>query len=164
MSIKCETFIVSFCKSVMDNVKHVKLEKHETKDINDQHVNGSLTVIWREWDKIIEPEPKMVYISAVNSGEIKGPHLHLKRNSYFVCIHGKVVFIVKREDGQYDEIVSSEEEPVLVHVPKNIASAHINLDNKTSKVLALADIAWRPNDNEMENVLFEDYDWKKWKK
>ena len=148
----------------MEYVKHTKLEKHDTKNINDQHVNGSLTVIWRDWDKIIEPEPKMVYVSAVNPGEIKGPHLHLKRNSYFVCIHGKVVFIVKGENGQYEEIISSEEKPVLVHVPKNIASAHINLDNKTSKVLALADIAWKPNDNEMENVLFEDYDWKKWKK
>jgi len=24
----------------------------------------------------------------------------------------------------------------------------------------LADIAWKPNDNEMENVSFEEYDWK----
>ena len=134
-----------------------------TKDINDQHVNGSLTVIWRDWDKIIEPEPKMVYISAVNSGETKGPHVHLKRNSYFVCIHGKVVFILKRDNGEYEEIISSEENPVLVHVPKNIASAHINLDNKTSKILALADVAWKPNDNEMENVTFDDYNWNKWK-
>ena len=164
MSTICETFIVNFSKDIVEYIKHTKLEKHDTKNINDQHVNGALTVIWRDWDKIIVPEPKMVYVSAVNPGEIKGPHLHLKRNSYFVCIHGKVVFIVKGENGQYKEIISSEEEPVLVHVPKNIASAHINLDNKTSKVLALADIAWRPNDNEMENVLFEDYDWKKWKK
>jgi len=147
----------------MENIKHIELEKHETKDINDQHVNGSLTVIWRDWDKIIEYEPKMVYISAVNSGEIKGPHIHLKRNSYFVCIHGKVVFILKRDNGEYEEIISSEENPVLVHVPKNIASAHINLDNKTAKVLALADIAWQPNDNEMENVTFGDYNWNKWK-
>ena len=148
----------------MEDIKHTKLEIHDTKDINDQHVNGSLTVIWRDWDSIIEPEPKMVYISSVNSGEIKGPHIHLKRNSHFVCIEGKVVFIIKRETGKYEEIISSEKKPILVHVPKNIASAHINLDNKKSKVLALADIAWRPNDNEMENVLFEDYDWKKWKK
>jgi dTDP-4-dehydrorhamnose 3,5-epimerase len=28
----------------------------------------------------------------------------------------------------------------------------------------LADIAWRPNDNEMENLTFDDYDWQKWKK
>ena len=146
----------------MEDIAHVKLEKHDTKDINDQHVNGSLTVIWRDWDKIIEPEPKMVYISSVNPGEIKGPHMHLKRDSYFVCIHGKVVFIIKKVTGEYEEIISSEENPILVHVPKNISSAHINLDNKISKVLALADIAWKPNDNEMKNVLFEDYDWKKW--
>ena len=146
----------------MEDITHVKLEKHDTKDINDQHVNGSLTVIWRDWDKIIEPEPKMVYISSVNPGEIKGPHMHLKRDSYFVCIHGKVVFIIKKVTGEYEEIISTEDNPILVHVPKNISSAHINLDNKVSKVLALADIAWKPNDNEMKNVLFEDYDWKKW--
>ena len=45
----------------------------------------------------------------------------------------------------------------------NIASAHINLSNDVSHVLALADLAWRPNDNEMVNTIFEDYDWKKWK-
>jgi|TARA_B110000914_G_C15265590_1_gene355150 dTDP-4-dehydrorhamnose 3,5-epimerase len=146
----------------VEDITHVKLEKHDTKDINDQHVNGSLTVVWRDWDKIIEPEPKMVYISSVNPGEIKGPHLHLKRNSYFVCIHGKVVFIIKKGIGEYEEIISSEDNPILVHVPKNVSSAHVNLDNKVSKVMALADIAWKPNDNEMENVLFEDYDWKKW--
>ena len=50
----------------------------------------------------------------------------------------------------------------MVHIPKNIPSAHINLSPKPSKILALADISWKPNDNEMKNVLFEDYDWKKW--
>ena len=30
-----------------------KLEKHETKDVIDNHINGSLTVIWRDYDKII---------------------------------------------------------------------------------------------------------------
>jgi dTDP-4-dehydrorhamnose 3,5-epimerase len=28
--------------------------------------------------------------------------------------------------------------------------------------LALADIAWKPNDNEMQNDQFDNYDWKKW--
>jgi dTDP-4-dehydrorhamnose 3,5-epimerase len=32
-----------------------------------------------------------------------------------------------------------------------------------SRILALADVAWKPNDNEMDNVTFDDYDWKKWK-
>ena len=140
------------------------LEKHSSKDTNDGHVNGSLTVVWRDWDKILKNEPKMVYVSSVESGEVKGPHVHTKRNSYFVCIHGKVVFVIKDEKSNYIEIESSELNPVLVHVPKNIASGHVNISDDTSKILALADLAWRPNDNEMKNITFDDYNWKKWKR
>lgn len=80
-------------------IKKINLELHSTKDINDQHENGSLTVIHRDWDGIISEPINMVYVSSVNKGEIKGPHLHTRRNSYFVCIHGKVVFITKNESG-----------------------------------------------------------------
>jgi len=104
----------------------------------------------------------MIYVSSVNANEIKGPHIHTKRTSYFVCIEGEVVFIIRNNDGTFDEIVSSENEPVMVHIPKNIASAHINLSKNVSRILALADIAWKPNDNEMQNTVFNDYDWKKW--
>ena len=147
-----------------DSIRYVKQEKHPTKDINDNHINGSLTVIWRDWDKIIQNDLKMVYVSSVNGKEIKGPHLHTRRNSYFVCIHGRVVFIIKDTDGKYLEIESSDQKPVLVCVPKNYPSAHINISNEISRVLALADLAWKPNDNEMQNVQFDDYDWKKWQK
>ncbi len=146
-----------------DIINFVKLEKHQTKDIADQHVNGLLTVIWRDWDNLIKNHPKMVYVSSVNPGEIKGPHLHTKRNSHFVCIHGKVVFVIKDNDGKYKEIESSEENPILVFVPKGHPSAHINLSKEVSRVLALADVAWRPNDGEMINATFNDYDWGKWK-
>ena len=142
----------------------MKLEIHETKDIRDKHTNGSLTVVWRDWDKILSSEPKMVYVSSVNPGELKGPHLHTKRDSYFVCIRGKVVFVIKDLQGKYHEIESSENNPVMVQIPKGYPSAHINLSDNVSSILALASIAWRPNDNEMENVSFDDYDWNKWKK
>lgn len=147
---------------VNHSTKSIKLDIHDTKDVDDQHVNGKLTVIWRDWDNLIEHEPKMVYISSINPSEKKGPHLHTVRDSYFVCIKGKVVFIIKTKDGNYEEIESSEENPVLVHIPKNIASAHINLSNQISSVLALASHSWKPDDNEMKNVSFEDYDWDKW--
>ena len=137
---------------------------NDTKEIVDKHVNGSLTVIWKNYDDLIKNPPKMVYVSSVNPGETKGPHLHIKRSSYFTCIHGRVVFILKNLDGKYIEIESSEENGMMVFVPKNVASAHINLSNETSQILALADIAWRENDDEMKDVTFEDYNWKKWKK
>ena len=142
----------------------IKLEKYNTKDVRDQHINGSLTVVWRDWDNFIKNHPKMVYVSSVNPGEIKGPHIHTKRNSYFVCIHGKVVFVIKNESGEYMDIVATSDEPTMVIVPKNTPSAHLNLSNEISIVLALADVAWKPNDNEMRNDNFRDYDWSKWTK
>ena len=140
----------------------IKIETHKTKDIKDGHTNGSLSVIWRDWDKKIDYEPRMVYVSTVNINEIKGPHIHTKRNSYFACIRGKVVFIIKDTDGKFYEIESGEENPIMVFVPKNIPSAHINISDKSSRVLALADVAWKPDDDEMVNITFDDYNWKKW--
>ena len=141
----------------------IKLERHDTQDINKNSVNGSLTVVWRDWDKILKNEPKMVYVSSVNSGEIKGPHLHTKRDSYFTCIHGKVTFVIKSGD-EYIEIESDAEKPNLVYVPKNVASAHINTSKGISRVLALANVAWKPNDNEMKNINFNGFEWSKLKK
>jgi dTDP-4-dehydrorhamnose 3,5-epimerase len=146
------------------NFDKFTLETHQTKDIDDGHVNGSLTVIWRDWDKIIQNPIKMIYVSSVNPGEIKGPHIHTKRDSFFVCIHGKVVFIIKEKNGNYAEIESGDENPVMVHVPKNCSSAHVNLSKNVSQVLTLADLAWHPNDEEMKNDSFENYDWSKWEK
>ena len=147
-----------------DEYQIIKLEKHDTKDIHDQHINGSLTVVWRDWDEVLTTEPKMVYVSSVNSGEIKGPHLHKRRTSYFTCLHGKVIFILKKKDNLFVEIESSTENPVLIKIPAGIPSAHINISNDVSRILTLADIAWKPNDNEMENLDFDDYNWQKWKK
>lgn len=143
---------------INDKIRHIELETHPTKDITDNHVNGSLTVIWRDWDKIFHEHPKMVYVSSINPGEIKGPHTHLKRDSYFSCIHGKVTFVIKSKNN-YVEIESDSEHPNLIYVPKNMASAHVNNSQDIARVLVLANIAWKPNDNEMINTIFEDYDW-----
>tara|TARA_B100001540_G_C15816913_1_gene648167 strand:+ start:13131 stop:13583 length:453 start_codon:yes stop_codon:yes gene_type:complete len=148
----------------LDSFRIYDLEKHNTKDIVDGHINGKLTVVWRDWDNHSLKSPKMVYITSINSNEIKGPHLHLRRHSFFSCIHGSVIFIIKDKNQKYHEIELSAEKPKLIFIPKNIASAHINIKNETAHVLALADISWKPNDNEMENLNFNDYDWNKWKK
>ncbi len=147
-----------------DSFSVIKLEKYDTKNIVDKHINGSLTLIWRDWDDIIKGIPKMIYVTSVFPNEIKGPHTHTKRSSYFTCVHGKVVFVIKGNSGRYHEVIASADEAVLIHIPKNIASAHMNLTNETSMILTLADIAWRPNDNEMKDINFDDYDWSKWKK
>tara|TARA_Y100001936_G_scaffold116346_1_gene113834 strand:- start:26107 stop:26559 length:453 start_codon:yes stop_codon:yes gene_type:complete len=143
------------------NFSIIDLEKHETRDIKDSHKNGELTVIWRDWDRIIK-NPQMIYLNYVNPGEIKGPHIHKNRTSYFLCIEGKMIIIVKDNNGKYHEIKTNSKESKLISVSKGIAAAIINPSENISKILVLADIAWKPNDNEMTNVIFDDYNLKKW--
>ena len=138
------------------------LERHQTKDITDSHINGELTVIWRDWDNLIKNHPKMVYVNSVNSGEIKGPHIHKNRTTSFSCIHGSVVLVIQDDNGKFHEIKTDSEKPVLITVSNGIAAAIVNPTTKIAKVLVLADIAWRPNDNEVKNVSFDDYDWEKY--
>ena len=139
------------------------LERHETKDTQDSHLNGDLTVIWRDWDKIIAKHPKMVYVNSINPGEMKGPHLHKKRTSYFYCINGDAVIIIQDKNGKIHEIETNSTKPVLVCVPKGIPSALVNPTKNITRVLVLADISWKPNDDEMINVSFNNYSFDKWK-
>ncbi|RZD48954.1 MAG: hypothetical protein CXT78_00110 [Thaumarchaeota archaeon] len=140
----------------------INLEKHLTRDTNDSHVNGELTVIWRDWDDILPNYPKMVYVNSINPGEIKGPHLHKNRTTYFYCISGDIVIVIQDNDGKIHEISTNLNTSILISVPNGMAAALVNPNNEISKVLVLADIAWKPNDNEMENVKFDNYDWSKW--
>jgi len=146
----------------MADFKIIRLEKHDTKDINDSHVNGELTVIWRDWDEIINV-PKMVYLNSVNPKQVKGPHLHENRTTYFYCVDGKIVLIIQDKKGDFHEIELDSAKPILVSVSNGVGAAIVNPSNNVAKILVLADIAWKPNDNEMKNIKFEDYDWNKWK-
>ena len=53
---------------------------------------------------------------------------------------------------------------ILISIMKLLVTGGLGFigSNFISRILALADIAWKPNDNEMRNTLFENYDWKKW--
>ena len=140
------------------------LEKHQTRDIADSHINGELTVIWRDWDNLLKNHPKMVYVNSINPGEIKGPHIHKNRTTSFFCMDGSIVLIIQDDDKKFHEMKMNSEKPVLITVPNGIAAAIVNPTGKIAKVLVLADIAWRPDDNEMKNITFDDYDWEKLKR
>jgi len=138
------------------------LETHKTKDVIDSHINGELSVIWRNWDSLIN-EPEMVYLNTVNPREVKGPHIHKNRTGYFFCIEGKIVIVVQDKNVKYHEIEADAKNPKLISVSNGIAAAIINPSNEISKILVLADISWKPDENEMSNVKFDEYDFNKWK-
>ena len=147
----------------IDEIAVVPLDAYPTKDVKDNHLNGELTVIWRNWDKIIKT-PEMVYVNSVNPGEIKGPHIHKNRTSYFLCLQGKMIIVIRDKNKKYHEIETNSTESKLISVSNGTPAAIINPSKNISKILVLADVAWKPNDNEMENTTFDDYDWNKWKK
>ena len=107
------------------------LEKHQTKDVIDSHVNGNLTVIWRDWDSIIPNHPKMVYVSSINPGEVKGPHLHKNRTSYLTCIHGKVVFIIDEGNNKSGHIIIKNSEGNIV--------SYLGVGQRNKGILTLKD-------------------------
>jgi len=72
--------------------------------------------------------------------------------------------LLKKNRGKYLEIESSEENPVLVEIPKNYSSAHINLSNEPSIILSVVNPSWKPDNRDEHNVTYDDYDWNKWKK
>ena len=137
-----------------------EVETHQTKDLVDLHINGELTVIWRNWDKIIA-SPEMIYVNLVNPGEIKGPHIHKNRTGYFYCIHGKIIIVIRDKNGNYHEIALDAKNPKLISISNGVAAAIVNPTSEISKILVLADVAWRPNDSEMENISFDDYELQK---
>ena len=147
----------------MNDFQIIKLETHPTKDVKNSHVNGELKIIWRDWDNIIK-NPQMVYLNIVNPGEIKGPHLHKNRTSYFYCIEGDMVLVIRDKSGKYHKIETNSKESKLISISNGIEAAIVNPSKLTSKILVLADISWKPNDNEMINTKFNDYDWNKLQK
>ena len=48
------------------NLSVHKLETHPTKDVSDSHVNGELTVVWRDWDDILPNPPKIEARQLIN--------------------------------------------------------------------------------------------------
>ena len=85
-----------------DTFYTIKLEKHETKNIEDKHVNGSLTVIWRDWDNIIKNHPKMIYVTSVNPDcNVTILELAKKISSLFPEKKLKVIFDKQSIDDEY---------------------------------------------------------------
>ena len=120
----------------------INLEKHPTKDTNDFHINGELTVIWRDWDKIFPKNPEMVYVNTVNAKEIKGPHLHKNRTTYFYCISGEIVIIIEDSEGKIYEISANSNIPILIVVPNKLAAAIINPTAIQSTIEAMPFLFW----------------------
>ena len=133
-----------------------KIKTKNSKGID----NGYLIPIYNVNEGFFEEgdEPKQVYLTVVESKEIKGPHLHFKRNGCFTCIKGNARFILK-VDNSYKEYFSGEDYQFSsVIVPKGVPAALQNIGNNSAYILNMPSPGWSPEMNDEHTADFSDFD------
>ena len=105
----------------------LKKIKYVTYDSNKQP-NGYLVPIYNINEEFFDKgkEPEQFYLTVIEPGKIKGPHLHYIRTGCFTCIKGNACFVVKK-DNKYEVIYSGEDyEYTTVIIPAG-TSQHCNV-------------------------------------
>ncbi len=142
----------------MSIIKIKKNKKIVTKD-KKKKPNGFLIPIFNVNEKFFKKKeyPKQVYVTVVNVGGIKGPHLHYKRSGFFTCIHGNVKFIIKIKNS-YKVFYSGEKHNFKsILIPKKVPVAIQCLGNKKAIILNMPNPAWSPKMNDEHTAEFTDY-------
>lgn len=140
----------------------VEEKKHITRDIKTKEPNGLVVSLWKNWEKFFKAEPKQVYLNVCAPKAVKGPHLHMNRWDYFVCIKGKIRFVVKWND-VYEEIeADADKDPCfkIIEVPPAIASAIQNIGPTEAWFLNMPNPAWHPDDQDDHPITFDGYKWR----
>lgn len=139
----------------------IEVKRLVTQDIKTKEVNGFLVSLWKDWEKIFKAEPKQVYLNICHPKAIKGPHLHKDRWDYFVCIRGKIRFIVKWDE-EYEEIeVDADNDPCLkiLEILPDVPCAIQNIGAGEAWFLNMPNPAWHPDDPDDYPIIFKNYEW-----
>lgn len=143
-------------------IKSKANKKFVTKD-HDNQPNGFLVPIYNIHDNFFSPgkEPQQVYLTVIEPGKIKGPHLHFIRTGCFTCIKGNARFVLKASNG-YQVFFSGEaHEYRSVIVPTGTPAALQNIGEEDAYVLNMPNPAWTPTMNDEHTADFSDFDFNK---
>ena len=133
------------------------LDKIPTKGASGQP-NGWLLPIWHV---DTNPQIDQVYLTVVNKGAVKGPHLHFKRRGVFICIRGDVKIVIgdAPKPAAYEVLTSGESEGFrMIHVAPGRPAAIYNIGSGDAYVLNMPSPPWRADDQDEHPV--EDWSYK----
>jgi len=126
--------------------------KIPTKDRNGKP-NGYLLTLYNIHEKII-PKVEQVYLTVCLPGMVKGPHLHMKRYGYFVCIKGDAVVITKIKGRYYGQMTGENHNYNMVHVPKGVPACVKNIGKCDAFILNFTSPAWTKEDPDAYHTEF----------
>lgn len=121
--------------------------------------NGYLVPIFSAHDDFIDPDqfPKQVYLTVISPGEVKGPHLHMKRWELFTCIRGNAKIVVRIESWHEEFFAGEDHDYATIQVPAGVPAALINIGDQDAYLLNMPFPAWHPDDQDEHYVVFDDY-------
>jgi len=123
----------------------MELKAIPTKD-QDGKPNGYVLPIWNNTTDTYQPH--QLYLTTINVGCAKGPHLHMRRAGRFVCIRGDIV-VVTRTLHTYTEQRSGDAAGYhIIDVPPGMACLLVNVGLSEALVLNTPNPAWRPDDQD----------------
>ena len=140
-------------------IRTITHKKYTTKT-EEGDVNGFLVPLYNIHDKFFSPgkEPQQVYMTTIQPGKVKGPHLHFIRTGFFTCIKGNVRVVLKVDD-KYHEFYSGEDhEYRSIEVPTGIPAAVQCLGEEEAFMLNMPNPAWTPDMNDEHSADFSDFD------
>lgn len=123
----------------------------------DGEYNGWLLPIWNATESDYRPD--QLYLTVVNPGCVKGPHLHLKRAGRFVCVKGNVKIVTRTLDAYTEHFTGDEVTNgfQVVSVPPGVAAAIYNVGDVPAYVLNMPTPAWTPEDQDDNPVIDWEY-------
>lgn len=111
-------------------------------------INGWLKPIWNSLAS--DYAPRQVYVTTIEPGMYKGPHLHIKGHRMYSCVRGKVK-IVFREAGEYKSYELCTETGTVT-VPSGCAAALYNTGIQSAILVVLPTHPWSREDPDEEAV------------
>ena len=110
-------------------------------------INGFVLPIFNANEKFVTECPKQIYLTTIMPYEVKGPHLHNKRDGLFTCIKGNIK-IVTKIDNKYAELFSGQNANYAsVIVPRGVECTLINIGDEDAYVLNMPSEPYDPSDN-----------------
>lgn len=129
----------------------------------DGEANGYLVPLFNINDGffVAGKEPQQVYLTTVQPGKVKGPHLHFIRTGFFTCIKGNVRVVLKIE-GRYEVFFSGEDHQYTsIEIPTGVPAAVQCLGDEEAMILNMPNPAWTPEMNDEHSADFGDFDFEK---
>lgn len=113
----------------------------------DGRPNGWLLPLWNVHDRP-DLRPDQVYLTAIEHGCSKGPHLHMKREQRYYCIRGSVRVVGAEPGGGYSTYDTVAGDEVVCVVRPGTPSMLINIGNGEAWVINMPAPAWHPDDRD----------------